>query len=235
VSTICFLLSIGLVVIGRWVKSASFCRVIRAVVFHQAAAVLPFTCSSLWSATPPAKLGNLFWMLPSVQISALGSTSCPALGGWPVALSLLSAFVLSLISAEFWWLFWEVGFLPHSLFQPLCLSWCLLGTGGSSGRLVCYPVPTLSLCCFTHVSLKVQLLAPPLFSGAGSAFHPHLHCWYEITIHYLCFPVLLWGVQSAQGLCSRTVTYGVPCSPVPSGVSHRQLWSQLVGRNGSMT
>jgi hypothetical protein len=39
------------------------------------------------------------------------------------------------------------------------------------------PHPALSLCCFTCIcSLSVWLFAPPPFSGAVSAFHPHLHC-----------------------------------------------------------
>jgi hypothetical protein len=47
--------------------------------------------------------------------------------------------------------------------------------------------------------LRVQLLAPPTFSRADSAFHSHLCCQCQITVHCLCFSVLLGGL-SALGL-----------------------------------
>jgi hypothetical protein len=82
------------------------------------------------------------------QRPALGSTTCPALGGWPVAppqlsafvifpslcwvlmaplrgwlvsLLLLSAFMPLSMSSGCWWLFWDAGLLPHPCFQPLLL------------------------------------------------------------------------------------------------------------------
>jgi hypothetical protein len=108
------------------------------------------------------------------QRSALGSTTCPALEGLTVSPPLLSAFVLFLISVEYWWLFWEVGLLPCPCSQPLMLF----------------------LCFIESLGLRLWLLVPPLFSGVGSAFHPHLHCQYWITVCSLCFSVWL----GARGL-----------------------------------
>jgi hypothetical protein len=43
------------------------------------------------------------------------------------------------------------------------------------------PCPTLSLSCFKHASLRtalrVRLLALPMFSRVGAAFHHYFHCW----------------------------------------------------------
>jgi hypothetical protein len=139
--------------------------------------VLPFNCSSVWLAPLPAKWGN----------SVLNAALCPRgqLHNLPPAL------------------LWEVGLSPHPCSQTLYFSHTLLGASGSSGRLACHPTPTLILCCCSWVSLRVWLLAPPLISGEGSAFHPYLHCQCYITIRCLCFSVLLGrgSIPSAQGLC----------------------------------
>jgi hypothetical protein len=84
------------------------------------------------------------------------STSCPSLGGLIVASSLLSSFMILLISAKGWWLLLEVDLFPHSLSQPLCLSQALLGVGCSSGKLACHSASALSLCFFMHKSLSFQ-------------------------------------------------------------------------------
>jgi hypothetical protein len=106
--------------------------------FHQAATVFLFSCSSILSATPPARWNN----------SVLNSELCPRDQLWdpPPALT------------------WEVSMSPpllFSVFMPLLISagsW-RLGVGSSSGRLACHSAPYLSLCCFmsTHVrSLRVR-------------------------------------------------------------------------------
>jgi hypothetical protein len=123
--------------------------------FHQVAAVLPFSCNSVWSASPSARWGNSVLNTALCPMrSALGCTTYPAWGGGLVTSPPLSAFVPLLTFAGCQWLLWEVSLLPH---------------------------PTVSLCCFSTfvcLALRVWFLAPSLFSGAGSAFHPHLHCQY---------------------------------------------------------
>jgi hypothetical protein len=119
VSSISFLLSTRLLGILRWGKTASLCRVVRAV-FHQAAAGLPFSCSS-----SPSKVGKFsFECCLLSQRSVLGSTIWSALGGWPVTTLLLSAFMPLLISAGCWQLLWEVDLLTCSCSQPLLLYPC---------------------------------------------------------------------------------------------------------------
>jgi hypothetical protein len=75
------LLSTRLVGVLRWGKIASSGRVDRVV----------FSRQQLWCSSVAALFGHLlpqqggviqFWMLPSVLEIGLGSTSCPALGGY---------------------------------------------------------------------------------------------------------------------------------------------------------
>jgi hypothetical protein len=149
-----FLLSTGHIAIGKWAKSSSSCRVVRAVVFHQMAAALPFSCSSVWSDPPSqARWGNSVLNAALCPTrSAPGSTTCPTLGDWLVAPPLLSTF----------------GFSQH-----------LLGAISSSGRFVCCPTPALSLhaspelCSVLVSSLGGWNFAPPPFSAfvAFPVFH----------------------------------------------------------------
>jgi hypothetical protein len=128
-----------------------------------------FSCCSVWSAPPPARWSN----------SVLNAALCPWDQFWdpPPALT------------------WEVSLSLHSLSQPLCLSWSLVGADTSSRRMAYWPAPAHSLCCFmAHLRVWHQrapflvtpldssavtdwLFVPPLFSRAGSAFSPHLWCW----------------------------------------------------------
>jgi hypothetical protein len=115
--------------------------------------------------------------------SALGSTTCPTLGGWPVTLPFppphSQPCVPPLISAQCYCLLWEVGLPLHPGSQPLLLD----------------------LHSFLEsLALRVQLLVPSQFSRADSAFYSHLHCWCYIIVRCLCCSVLFWGgVQSSQG------------------------------------
>jgi hypothetical protein len=70
-------------------------------------------------SSSPSKVEQFSFELSSLsQRSALGSTTWPALGGWPVTLPLLSTFVLFLISAR---------------------------ASGFFGRLACHLTPTFNL------------------------------------------------------------------------------------------
>jgi hypothetical protein len=152
-----------------------------------------------------------FWMLPSVPEISTGIHSCPVLGGWSVIPTLLLAFVLVLISAECWFLLWEVSLFLHSFSQPLCFSWSRLGASTFSGGWLVGLSPALSLSCFMHMlphlwefSTESSALCPTPFFWARSAFHPHLWCWCNIIVRWLWFSVLLGVgvvVRSAQGLC----------------------------------
>jgi hypothetical protein len=125
---------------------------------------------------------------------------------------------------------------PHS--RPLYFSQPLLDASGSSGRLACHPNPTLSICCFSWVSLRVRLLAPlPLSRGRFSIPLPPPLSVLDYSLLFMFFS-FAGGIQSAQGLCwiiFLEVGKGVRCaawySPVCSAVSCWQLWSQLAGRN----
>jgi hypothetical protein len=145
--------------------------------FHQATAVLFFSCSSVWSAPSPARWSN----------SVLNAVLCPRDQLWDPPPALL----------------WEVSLLIHPLFQPLPFCWSLLGACRSSRQLVCWPTPALSLCFFMKChwefcakslvpcpisdcrAVRDHLFAPPPFSRASSTFHPHVQCWCQITIHTL--------------------------------------------------
>jgi hypothetical protein len=86
--------------------------------------------------------------------------------------------VCFLIFAECWWLLWRLVChpFPLSAFMPLLIS------AGCQQLLweIClsaypYSQPLLLYMCVTEsLVLRVQLLAPPPFSRAGSAFHPCL-------------------------------------------------------------
>jgi hypothetical protein len=120
-----------------------------------------FECSALYPRNqlqhpPPA----LFWEVgqsshPHSQplcfsLSLLGASSF--FGRWLVTPLPLSVFMPHPIPAGCQQLLWEVGLSLNSRSQPLLL----------------YP------CLFTEsLMLRVCLFAPFLFSGAGSALHPH--------------------------------------------------------------
>jgi hypothetical protein len=155
---------------------------------------------------------------------------------------------------------WEVSLSLHSLPQPLCFSQFLLGDSGSSRQLACqqhpiYPPPPSTfavLWCITEsLALRAQFLARPDNSAmrsdlchspilqGRSAFHPHLQCWCQITVHCLWLSVLLGGGSVCPGAVldffpgmGRVAMSGVQCLPICSAVSRRLLWSQLAGRNG---
>jgi hypothetical protein len=132
----------------RW--GVQFMQGGQSCCFHQVTAGLPFSCSSVWSAPPLARWGN----------SLLNGALCPRdqLQDPPPAL------------------LWEDGLLSHPRSQPLRFPWSLLSASSSSGKLACRLTPTLKLCCFMCMSLRVWLLAPPPFSRSCSAFHSHLCC-----------------------------------------------------------
>jgi hypothetical protein len=75
------------------------------------------------------------------------------------------------------------------------------------GSLACCSTPAVHLCCFFCVSsLRVQLLAPLLFSGAVSRVQPHLCCQCQISVHCLCFSILL----GRGSVCPEAVLGYVP-------------------------
>jgi hypothetical protein len=113
--------------------------------FHQVVAALPFSNSSVLSASPPARWGN----------SVLNAALCPRDKLWDLPSAL----------------FWEVGLLSHPCSQPLYFSWSLLETRGSFGRLTCHPTPALifyassDLCWVPAAPLRGWLVAPPPISA----------------------------------------------------------------------
>jgi hypothetical protein len=92
------------------------------------------SCNCLVSISP-WKVGNSVLNTALCPMkSALGSTTCPALGGWLFALP------------------------PLSVFVPLT---SMLGpASGSAGRLDCHRTLALSLCCFIR-SLSIHCLSHP--------------------------------------------------------------------------
>jgi hypothetical protein len=158
---------------------------------HQAAAALLFSCSSVWSAPLPARWSNSVLNAALCQRSAQGSTSCPALGVWPITPTLLSAFVFFLISAGCLQLLWEVGLLAHPYSQPLLLYPCwatessvlrvrLLVPSHSLGQVEHPTLPLLSmldyslLFCWGGVGLP--RCCAGLFSGGGWGGESHVVC-----------------------------------------------------------
>jgi hypothetical protein len=121
--------------------------------FHQVAAALPFSCSSFWSAPPPARWGN----------SVLDAALCPRdqLQDLPPAL------------------LWEVGLSLHPCSQSLFFSWSLLDASSSFGRLAYHPTPTLSFYAFPISAgagcSSRSWLVPPLLLSAFAAFPMLVH------------------------------------------------------------
>jgi hypothetical protein len=80
----------------------------------------------------------------------------------------------------------------------------------SFGKLSCYPISALSLCYFFCLhSLRVQLLAPPVFFREDSVFHPTPAVSVRLQFAVYAFQFCCWGaggsiclemIQSAQGL-----------------------------------
>jgi hypothetical protein len=124
VSSIWFLLSTVLVASGRWCRSASSCKVVRTVVFHQAATVLAFSCNCLVSSSP-SKVGQFrFECWPLSHKISYRIYHLPCFGRLACHPTLLSAFMPLLTSAWCYQLLWEVGFLPCPHSQPLFLDPC---------------------------------------------------------------------------------------------------------------
>jgi hypothetical protein len=134
--------------------------------------MLPFSCSSVWSAPPPARWGN----------SVLNAAPCPR----NQVLDPLSALLL------------EVGLSPDPCSQLFCISQSLLGAINSFVRLACHPTPALSL--YPSPNLCRVLVAPlggwlvtllPLSVFAAS---PTLIPW-EFGTESLapCPTPILWG------------------------------------------
>jgi hypothetical protein len=98
------------------------------------------------------------------------------------------------------------------------------------GRLACHPTPTINLCYFSHHRLlRVWLLAPPMLTRAGSAFHhnPTVGIRFQFAVYDFQF----WDCAE---LCSQggEVGKGTYCSPVHSVGLHQQFWNGPAGRNG---
>jgi hypothetical protein len=146
--------------------------VVRAVVFTSSSFIVLLLqlCLVIFS---PSKVGNS--VLNTVFCPtrpALGSITCPALGGWlfapPPALSICASFDLCLLLVAL-------------------LGVCLVA------------LPLLSAFVAFHL-LRVWFFAPCPFSRAGSVFYLHLCFQCSIRVQCLCFSVLFGGVQSPQGL-----------------------------------
>jgi hypothetical protein len=156
------------------------------LLFHQAAAAVPFSCSSVWSAPPPERWGNSVLKAAPIPEIICGSLF------WEVAL------------------FCEVGLSPHPCSQPLCFSQSLLGVGSSSRRLACHPAPALSLCCFAcvfvHWEFGTETLDPcPTAVLEGRFSVPSLlltvgvRLQFTVAVYVFQFCCWVWG-HSAQGL-----------------------------------
>jgi hypothetical protein len=228
--------------------------------FQQAAAMLSFSCISVWSAPPPARWGNSVLnpaLCPRDQIQdpppaltwEIGLSSQPhfslcafadlcwvlvaPLGGWFVIPLPLSAVMPLPISAGCWQLLWVISLSPCLHCQPLLL---YVGIIESLALRVQLRVPPLSIQHWEFGSLPHPILwdrfsvPPPLplsvldcsllfiffsFAGAGISIFP------GAALDYF-----LWGEVGKRAM------HGAWWFPVPSAVSHRQLWSQLAGRNG---
>jgi hypothetical protein len=155
-------LSIRLVGVLRWGKTASSCRVVRAVVLSWQQ-LFCTSAEALFGQFLPHQGGVIqFWVLPSVPETSSGSTTCPALGGYPVITLPISVFVLLLISAECCWLLWEINLSLCLLAQPLSLSRALLGGSSSSMWLAFLPGSVLSLCSFMvcHWEFSTECSSP---------------------------------------------------------------------------
>jgi hypothetical protein len=108
-----------------------------------------------------------------LYVPPLGSSTFPASGGW-----------------------------LHPCSQPFCLSWPLLGASGSSERLACCSAPSLSLCCCSHISLRVWgwkfgFLPHPCSLGQIQHSTPTSTVGVKITVCCLCFSFLFVGGSGA--------------------------------------
>jgi hypothetical protein len=111
VNSIWFLLSIGKVAIRPEVTHCQFIQDGQIRCFHQAAAALPYSCNSGWSAPPPARRGNSV-LSTTLSPRRLTQGSTMALL-WEVSSPpMLSTFVT--FSA---FIHWEFGSLFHSVLQ----------------------------------------------------------------------------------------------------------------------
>jgi hypothetical protein len=137
-------------------------------------------------SSSPRKVGQFnFECCPLSWRSAPASTTCPDLGGWPVA-PLRS--------------------------QSLCFSRALLGACGSSGRLVCHPTLVLSHCCFTCTE---SLAPCPTSLLQSRFSIPSLPLLLVLDYGTVCFSVLLgmgFSLPRGAGLffwrVGRGVTHG---------------------------
>jgi hypothetical protein len=130
------------------VTHCQFMQGVQSCCFHQAAAALPYSYNSVWSAPLPVRWGNLvFGTVFSPMRLAQGSTTSSTLGCRLVASPMLSAFVASAhLCSVLVWPQWEVGWHPRTTLN------------------LCY----LSCLC----SLRVWLLAPSPFSRVDATFYP---------------------------------------------------------------
>jgi hypothetical protein len=156
--------------------------------FQKVAVAMPFSCSSVWSIHPPARWGNSVLNVVLCPVRSTGIHYLPNFG------RLTCHLIPSLILCA----------SPN-------LCWVLVNPMG--GWLTALP-RSQSLLFYPHLFtessvLRVCFLAPPQFSGAGSAFHLHLHCQCWITVHCLCFSVLLESVSFCS-VCPGAALYYVP-------------------------
>jgi hypothetical protein len=138
--------------------------------FHQAAAALPFSCSSDWSSPTSASPGN------SVLNTALCSRDWLACCPTPASRNL--CFSQSLLSAS--GSVWRLICHPTpvlSLYSSPDL--CLVPVAPlGSLPYSCYQLLLFYLYLFTESSvLRIWFLALLPFSGSGSVFHSHLLSW----------------------------------------------------------
>jgi hypothetical protein len=123
----------------------------------------------------------------------------------------------------------------------------LLGAGSSSGMLTCCPALFSAFAAFPtfHWEFSAESLAPsptPILRGRFSVSPPSLLLVLDYHLLFIFFSFAGEGgfslFRSCTGLFSwgvgERVTCGTWSSPVSSAVSHKQLWSQLVGRNGTL-
>jgi hypothetical protein len=168
-----------LVAIVKWGKSASLCRVVRAVVFTAWQLHWP-SAAVLFGQLLTQQGGEIqFWILPCFSWDGLGDPAHASLQ--------------------------EVCLLPHPLSQPLCLPGLLLAASNFSEWLACHPTPTLSLCC--HICLlrvwswEFGSLPHSCSEGQVQCSTPTSAVGVRLQFTVYVFQFCCGGAHSSQGLC----------------------------------
>jgi hypothetical protein len=197
-----------------WHKTASSCRVVRAGVFAMHQLCCP-SAASLFGQLLQQQGGAIqFWMLPSALSSGIHHLPC---FGW---LACHPTPALSLCTSP------DLCWVLVALLGGWIVSLLLLSAFAALPALVHWEFGFLP---HLHSLGQVQHFTPNslLVLGYSLLFMFFSFAWGRFSLTRGCVGLFSQGV-------GREVTCGAWCSPVCSAVSCKQLWSQLVGRNGSL-